>query len=88
MPEQLNIATFTKYLKQYYPKYTHALVNNKKKLAKSMYIYLTQELLRHSLNNIPLDYKKSSTYSIYNMSLNMHTEHKDNYLLIPINIDN
>ena len=95
MMHTININDFKLYLTQHYPKNIQTIVNDTKFLAKAMYVFYSQQLLRQFLNN---NLKNSNSHAqsknyISNISnfftdSDYNTDHEDNYLLIPIHIDN
>tara|TARA_B110001450_G_C17191952_1_gene307735 strand:+ start:185 stop:436 length:252 start_codon:yes stop_codon:yes gene_type:complete len=80
---KINTKQFLKYVKQQYPEYFDTFVSNKKLFQTALDIFYSQQLLIQSLNSIP------SLFSQNVININTRNDtHKDNYLLIPIHIDN
>tara|TARA_B110000908_G_C10220233_1_gene434947 strand:- start:836 stop:1129 length:294 start_codon:yes stop_codon:yes gene_type:complete len=96
MMPTININDFKLYLTQHYPKNIQTIVNDTKFLAKAMYVFYSQQLLRHFLNNTSETSTAStgqtekyiSNISNFFTDSDYNTDHEDNYLLIPIHIDN
>jgi hypothetical protein len=81
MINKINTKDFYNFITQHYPSFVYTFFKQKNTLQTVIDIFNSQQILEQTLNtptkNIPL----LSNY-------NKHTHiHKDNYLLIPINID-
>ena len=91
----ININDLKIYLTQNYPKKIQATINDAKFLTKAMYVFYSQQFLRLFLNNNSkhvnsLTQSKNYITNISNFftDSDYNTDHEDNYLLIPIHIDN
>lgn len=80
MIKEINTKDFLKYIKKNYPDFVNIFFKNKSFLKKVINTFYTQEFLYNSLNT---NKNNKNLLSFDNWGT-----HKDNYLLIPINIDN
>ena len=81
MIHHINHKDFLKYIKTNYPQYLHVFSKKNSFLQKVLNIFYSQQLLLEYLKNTT-----TNTVSLFNIE-NITGSHKDNYLLIPINID-